>query len=109
MLQVRKDGTDSALKLIVSKVVNRKTPLNICREIIILDGAQCDSANDKMVVNSKFEPRFGRAESEVTSEILLCSTYFDVDHFVNQDEDLGGYRPVNFQIYYLLMYLREWQ
>ena len=33
--------------------------------------------------------------SEVTYEIV-CSTHFDVDHFVNQDEDLGGYRPVDF-------------
>ena len=95
MLQVRKDATDSALKFIMPKVVNCKTPLNLCRETILLDGAQCDSAYDKMIFNSKFEPRFGRAESEVTSGIL-CSTHFDVDHFVNQDEDLGGYRPFDF-------------
>ena len=39
MLQVRKDATDSALKFIMSKVVNHKTPLNLCRETILLDGA----------------------------------------------------------------------
>ena len=48
-----------------------------------------------MIVNPKSEPRFGRAETEVTSEIV-CSTHFDVDHFVNQDEELGGYRSVDF-------------
>ena len=48
-----------------------------------------------MIVNSKFEPWFGQVESEVTSEIV-CSTQFDVDCFVKQDEDLGGYRPVDF-------------
>ena len=99
MLQIRKDATDSALRFIMSKVVNCKTPLNLCRETILLDRAQCDSANDNTtIVNPKFEPRFGWAESEVTSEIV-CSTHFDVDCFVNQDEKLHG-----LLIYYLLMY-----
>ena len=77
----------------MSKVVDRKTPLNICRETILIDGVPSDSGNDKMIVNSKFEPRFGRAESEVTSEIS-CSTNFD--NFVNQDKDLGGYMLLHF-------------
>ena len=48
-----------------------------------------------MIVNSKLEPKFGRAESEVTSEIS-SSTNFDVNQFVNQDEDLGGHSPLDF-------------
>ena len=91
VLNVRKDPTDSALTYLMSKVVDCKTPLNVCRETILIDAVPADSCNDnKMIVNPKLEPRFGRAESEATSEIW-CSTNFDVDQFVNQDEDLGGY------------------
>ena len=96
VLNVRKDPTDSALTYLMSKVVDHKTPLNVCRETILIDGVPADSCNDnKMIVNSKFEPRFGRAESEVMSEIL-CSTNFDIDQFVNQNKDFGGYSPLNF-------------
>ena len=96
VLNVRKDPTDSALTYLMSKVVDRKTPLNVCRGTILIDGIPADSCNDnKMIVNSKLEPRFGRAESEVTSEIS-CSNNFDVYQFVNQDEDLSGYSPLNF-------------
>ena len=96
VLNIRKNPTDSALTYLMPKVVDRKTPLNACRETILIDGVPADSCNDnKMIVNSKFEPRFGRAESEVTSEIL-CSTNFDIVQFVNQDKDLGGYSPLNF-------------
>ena len=95
MLNVRKDATDSALKYIMTKVVDHKTPLNVCRETILIDGVPADSCNDKMIVNSKFELRFGRAQSKVTSEIS-CSSNFDVDNFVNLDEDLGGYSLLDF-------------
>ena len=96
VLNVRKDPTDSALTYLMSKVVDRKTLLNVCRKNILIDGVPAESCNDnKMIVNSKFEPRFGRAESEITSEIS-CSTNFDVEQFVNQNEDLGGYSPFNF-------------
>ena len=109
VLNVREDPTDSALTYLMFKVVDRKTPLNVCRETILIDGVPADSCNDnKMIVNSKFEPRFGRAESEVTSEIS-CSTNFDIDQFVNQDEDLGGYIVHSiFRIYYPQIYLRKW-
>ena len=56
MLNVRKDRTDSTLKFLMSKVVDCKTPLNICKETILIDGVPSDSCSDKMIINSKFEP-----------------------------------------------------
>ena len=56
VLNVRKDPTDSALIYLMSKVMDRKTPLNVCRETILMDRVPADSCNDnKMTVNSKLE------------------------------------------------------
>ena len=61
-----------------------------------MDRVPADSFNDnKMTVNSELEKSFGRAESEVASEIS-CSTDFDIAQFVTLNKHLGGYSLLHF-------------
>ena len=96
IIHVKKDVTDSALRFLMSKVVNRKPPINICREVVLSEDDPPTANEDKMIFVDNFGDKLGWVENTITSEVNSSVEKLHIDKFVETDEIFGGMCSVGF-------------
>ena len=87
ILNVRKDGTDSALKFIMSNVEKRKSQAAISRECnFSTKEPSCSNSDEKMIHNEMSELKVGGIVNNIVSSIEVDER-FNLDDFSIDNND----------------------
>ena len=84
VLHVQKDVTDSALKFLMSGVINVSEETEFSINNNIAGGSNDDKAMSTRDVNVNL----GKVENSIKSEISCDINNHDIDKFISQDDDL---------------------